>query len=331
MGRNGGMKRWLGRSVTVILLLCCALAAICWMTSYRREDRAFMSRDGRCIQVVSHRGLLSVFTLAEYPTPLPWTWEHDDGAIKAPPGRSPQLRGIGGTLEMVLIPRNQDSWGPLTMSNGRAYTDPYAPNVLARRLKSVPQYVSKPAHPGAPGRPAPPPKTSDQTIDQLINAARAPQESRTLRLSPSTPQGPKSTAAGEPLDLGSNDAFSLGIVPSSKRESPATARGGALTMTGASVPSGSSTRLRISFDQSWSYVYSGMEVPYYALFLIPFSPLLVIGALKFRRHRLRQIRQREGRCLACGYDLHGGSTEQCPECGAQLRGDGSPTRTLTPA
>jgi len=331
MGRTGGMKRWLGRGAFVILFLCCALVATCWVTSYRREDRAFMSRNGRCIQIVSHRGRLSIFSLAEYPTPLAWTWEHDDGAIKAPPGRSPQLRGIGGTLESVLIPRNEESWGPLAVSDGRAYTDPYAPKVMAKRLKSIPQYVAPSARHTPPAKAAPAPKTSDQAIDQIVNDARSPQAPGDLRLSPSTPQERKPIAASDPLDLGSNDSFSLGIVPSSKRETIKAQRGGEFTTMGASVISGPSTRVRISFDRTWSFVYRGTEVPYYALFLIPFSPLLVIGALKLRRYRLRQSRRREGRCLACGYNLHGVLADKCPECGVQVLAAASRTSNLMQA
>jgi hypothetical protein len=66
-----------------------------------------------------------------------------------------------------------------------------------------------------------------------------------------------------------------------------------------------------------SYLYDAVELPYYLLFLVPFAPLLALGGLKFRRRKVRQSRQRDGRCLACGYDLHGSHAEKCPECGAQ--------------
>src|SRR5258706_2424433 len=174
------MKRWLGRIVICALLICCALVATCWITSYLREDRAFMSRDGRCVQIVSHRGRLSLFTLTNYPTPLPWTWDHDDGAIERP-GRPPQIHSVGRTLEIVLRPRHEDWWGPVGITDGRADTDPTAEMVWARRIQSLPQYVPPQTIHTSPYSP-PLPKTSDQPIDQAVKSARALAKPKELRL-----------------------------------------------------------------------------------------------------------------------------------------------------
>jgi hypothetical protein len=37
------------------------------------------------------------------------------------------------------------------------------------------------------------------------------------------------------------------------------------------------------------------------------------------------VRQRRGRCIACGYDLRGGSHVRCPECGLVLPSKSGPT------
>jgi hypothetical protein len=306
------MKRWLGRIVIFALFVCCALVTTCWITSYLREDRALMSRDGRCVQIVSHRGRLSYFTLAEYPTPLPWIWEHDEGPIQ-PPGRAPQLRGIGRTLEIVLIPRNEDSWGPLAISEGQAYTDPYGQKVLARRLTSIPQYVSPQKTPTVQRPAIPLPRTSDETVDQLVKAARSLEEPRELQLSPSSARTRKPSAGSQQLDLGSNDAFSLGIVPSTERKPVRAARDGGF---GIMNGSGTSSPINFALNRAWSYAYRATEVPYSVLFLVPFVPLAGLAVLTWRRRQVRQSRRRDGRCLACGYDLHGSRAEKCPECGA---------------
>jgi hypothetical protein len=318
-GKDDGMKRWLGRGVICALLICCAVVATCWITSYIREDRAFMSRDGRCVQIVSHRGRLSFFTLAEYPTPLPWTWEHDEGPIERP-GRPPQVRGVGRTLEIVLRPRHEDWWGPVAISDGLADTDPTAQKVWTVRIKSAPQYVPPQKYHTAQRAAATLPKTSDETIDQVVKSARALEKPRELHLAPAGFKIQKPPAGGERLDLGSNDTFSLGITPTSKSDPAGTPRSSdfgllSAARTGLTVVSALPLGAMV---QMWpSYFYDAVELPYYLFFLVPFASLLALGALKLRRRQVRQSRRRDGRCLACGYDLHGTRAEKCPECGAQ--------------
>lgn len=49
--------------------------------------------------------------------------------------------------------------------------------------------------------------------------------------------------------------------------------------------------------------------------LIVLAGLIGLPALEAARRMRNRKRQRQGRCLACGYDLRGASCERCPECG----------------
>jgi hypothetical protein len=62
---------------------------------------------------------------------------------------------------------------------------------------------------------------------------------------------------------------------------------------------------------------SSTTIPHW--FIVTITSLLPISLIlrclaAMRRQRLAQRRLREGRCIACGYDLRGGSS-RCPECG----------------
>ncbi|MCA9256096.1 MAG: hypothetical protein KDA33_10690 [Phycisphaerales bacterium] len=54
--------------------------------------------------------------------------------------------------------------------------------------------------------------------------------------------------------------------------------------------------------------------------IIPYWPiLLVLAGAWLALHRSERLRRRlslAGRCAECGYDLRGGASNRCPECGA---------------
>jgi hypothetical protein len=66
-------------------------------------------------------------------------------------------------------------------------------------------------------------------------------------------------------------------------------------------------------------VYEAIGFPHW----LPLPLFAMIPALSFSRDRKRRLRQREGLCAKCGYDLRA-STDRCPECGTQIaRGMGN--------
>ena len=54
-----------------------------------------------------------------------------------------------------------------------------------------------------------------------------------------------------------------------------------------------------------------IAVPY----LTPFLPAAALPTIMLIAAWRRRRRRQRGLCLACGYDLRGGSHERCPECG----------------
>jgi hypothetical protein len=58
-------------------------------------------------------------------------------------------------------------------------------------------------------------------------------------------------------------------------------------------------------------------IPYWFLFIVTaIVPLWLMGESVKNRYRIMN-RRRQGRCLACGYDLRA-SAGQCPECGREI-------------
>src|SRR3954447_10232941 len=114
------MARWCLRAVTLLLVVGCGAVITAWVASYWREDRLLYSRGGRCVQAISSGGWVRLFILYDYPTPLPWIWEHGDEG--RPPGREivrPRLwRGQGGTVEFFASVRHEGGHWPVKISDG---------------------------------------------------------------------------------------------------------------------------------------------------------------------------------------------------------------------
>lgn len=63
-------------------------------------------------------------------------------------------------------------------------------------------------------------------------------------------------------------------------------------------------------------IYHAVTVPFWALFLLTLAP----AGPAFLRKLRGVLRERQGHCSACGYDLTGNRSGVCPECGTRIVG-----------
>ncbi|MDB5320318.1 MAG: hypothetical protein JWN40_1949 [Phycisphaerales bacterium] len=313
------MARWCHRAVTLLLVVGCGIVVTAWLASYWREDRLLVSRGGRCIQAISNGGRVRLFFLYDYPTPLPWIWEHDEEG--RPPGRNivPGLwRGQGGTVEFYPIARHEAGYWPVKIADGFADTDPLAKTVQAKRLAGVPQFVSPRERLAKPIAP-PSVNISDAEIERLIKQARVMDEPVQFDIARERPAKREGHGGGGKFDLGPADGFTLSrtLKPTTAETRPGGAKmsGGAVGSPGigaGALPIGGVFRTYPRF----SYVEVG--TPYWTLALAPLSPLVLLSMVRLRRRQVRRLREQTGRCVRCGYDLRE-TPGVCPECGSGNR------------
>jgi hypothetical protein len=68
------------------------------------------------------------------------------------------------------------------------------------------------------------------------------------------------------------------------------------------------------YQVTWQLAYTYGTFPYWVLAIL-FAILPARWMLSYRRAARRE---REGRCLRCGYDLRGSTSGKCPECGTPV-------------
>ncbi len=64
----------------------------------------------------------------------------------------------------------------------------------------------------------------------------------------------------------------------------------------------------------YGVLYVHLHTILLTLIIAPFGTWLCVAA---HQRRLRRRRIREGRCVRCDYDLRGGASPRCPECGQE--------------
>jgi hypothetical protein len=285
------MARWCFRVVMFLLVVICGVIITAWEASYWREERLLVSRGGRCFQAISNGGRVRVFLLYDYPTPLPWIWEHDDQG--RPPGRQivrPEFWwGEGGTMEFFPTMRHERTYGPMKIADGDADTDPHAKPVVARRLAGAPQFIS----PREKSRmPLAPPPVADAEIDRLIKRAGATDAPVKFSLTPALP-GKLEQRSGGVLDGVGADGFTLSRAIQPNVEA---GRGGGM-ISGANFGSagaggGSGGAMpSLSFSVYPRYTYDEVGAPYWFLLLVPLSPLLLWWMVSLRQRRMWRNRR----------------------------------------
>jgi hypothetical protein len=311
------MGRWSLRACVFLLLICCAAIAVAWVTSYVREDRLVVSRNGTCVQAISGAGRVRLFRFYDYPTPLPWIWEH--GEEGRPPGRRigrlDLWRGQGGTMEFFAIARHEAGYGPIRIVDGVADTDSTGKAVQARRVPGVPQYVSARERTAAAATTRPvTANLPDVEIDRLIKSPGVAERPVNFALTGAFQAKPLGRSNGV-FEVPPSDGFTL--APAIKASPPqgrvpmslAGGRnfGGVSGISGTPLVKG----IGMMFPR---YAYDEVSTPYWLLLLGPLSPLLLLSIIRLRRRHVRRRRQRTGHCVACGYDLRE-TVGLCPECG----------------
>jgi hypothetical protein len=317
------MRRWSLRVCVFFLLVCCAAVVVAWVTSYVREDRLVVSRDGTCVQAIASAGQVRVFRFYDYPTPLPWIWEH--GEEGRPPGRRigrPDLwRGQGGTMEFFANERHQGGYGPIRIADGMADSDSLGKAVQARRVPGVPQYISARQRLATTRLAASsvtvnlPNAEIDRLIKSPSGAAQRPLDlglTRTL-----TANGVK--RGDVTFDIPASDGFTLAppIKPNSeaRRAVAPAALDRAANSGGAGVIGGGGALLVGGSTYMYPrYGYDQVSVPFWSLLFLPLSPLLLLSMVRLRRRHVRRRWKRTGHCVTCGYDLRE-TVGLCPECG----------------